>query len=171
MINMNTPIETERKFLIRMPDTALLSSLDGVRILNIEQTYLLSENGQNSRVRRIEEKGCIRFIRTTKQRISTLSCYEQEEEISAEHYAEALKNADKSKKAIIKARYAFPFCKHTVEIDIYPFWSDRAILEVELSREDEKIELPDFISLIKEVSDDGRYKNTNLAQSIPFDTI
>ncbi len=168
---MNTPIETERKFLIRMPDTALLSSIEGVRILNMEQTYLLADNGKSSRVRRIEEASCMKFVKTVKQRISTLSCYEEEKEISAACYAEELKNADTSKKAIIKTRYAFLFHDHTVEIDVYPFWKDRAILEIELSDENESFEIPQFIEIIKEVSTDGRYKNTNLAQSIPFDTI
>lgn len=168
---MSTPIETERKFLIRMPDCSFLSSLEGVRIMNMEQTYLLSEQGKNSRVRRIEEKGSLRFIKTTKQRISTLSCYEQENELSAEQYAEELKKADMSKNTVIKTRYAFPFANHTIEIDVYPFWNDRAILEVELIAEDEKITLPEFISIIKEVSADNRYKNTNLAISVPMDII
>jgi CYTH domain-containing protein len=80
---MNSPIETERKFLIRMPNTALLSSLENARVMNMEQTYLVCENG-NARVRRIEEGGKVRFIKTLKQRISTLSCYEFEEDISAQ---------------------------------------------------------------------------------------
>jgi CYTH domain-containing protein len=72
---------------------------------------------------------------------------------------------------VIKTRYAFPFGEHTVEIDVYPFWDDRAIFEVELKNENESFEIPDFIDIIKEVSEDGRYKNTNLAKSIPFDAI
>ena len=168
---MSTPIETERKFLIRMPDLSLLSSLEGVRVMNMEQTYLVSEQGKNSRVRKIDENGKLRFIKTTKQRISTLSCYEQEEDISAEKYENELKSADPKRSTVIKTRYAFPYARHTVEIDVYPFWSDRAILEIELSNESESIEMPDFIEVIREVSEDNRYKNTNLAISIPFDAI
>ena len=168
---MNSPIEIERKFLIRMPDTSLLSSIDGCRVMNMEQTYLLCESGKNSRVRRIEENGKVRFVKTTKQRISTISCYENEIEISAEQYANELKRSDIDKTPIIKTRYAFPFGEYTVEIDIYPFWNDRAILEIELSDENESIDVPDFIEVIKEVSDDAKYKNTNLAKSIPFDRI
>ncbi len=168
---MNTPIETERKFLIRIPDVAYLSSIEGARVMKMEQTYLLTDGKTNARVRKIDENGSIRFIKTVKQRISTLSCYESETEISAAEYNEELKSADTTKKAIIKTRYAFPFDKHTVEIDVYPFWNDRAILEIEMTSEDEMITLPAFIEIIKEVSEDGRYKNTNLAKSIPLDTI
>ena len=117
------------------------------------------------------ENGNLKFIKTTKQRISTLSCYEQESEISAEQYENELRNADSKRSTVIKTRYAFPFASHTVEIDVYPFWNDRAILEIEMSSENEGIEIPDFLDIIKEVSLDNRYKNTNLAISIPFDAI
>lgn len=168
---MNTPIETERKFLIKMPDMTFLDACEGLRIMHIEQTYLLSDSGKNARVRRIIENDKSSFVKTVKQRLSVLSCYEDEHEISAEQYKNELKSADTTKQTIRKTRYAFPFVNHIVEIDVYPFWSDRAILEIELSREDEQFDIPDFIEIIKEVSDDKRYKNTNLAVSVPYDTI
>lgn len=170
-MNNNIPIEIERKFLIAMPSLADLEKCGGLRVKRIEQTYLLTDDGTNARVRRIDESGKISFVKTVKKRISTLSCYEDEFEISAEQYENELKNADPKKQTIRKVRYAFPFESHTVEIDVYPFWNDRATLEVELSSEDESFSLPDFIRVIKEVSDDKRYKNTNLATEIPYDII
>ena len=167
---MSTPVETERKFLIRMPDADLLNSFDGLRIMDMEQTYLLCEIG-NARVRKINENGNERYIKTLKRRISALSCYEEEREISYEEYVEALKASDPDKKTVYKTRYAFPYGSHTVEIDVYPFWSDRAILEVELSEENEIFKIPDSIRIIKEVSEDSRYKNTNIANCIPMDDI
>ena len=168
---MNTPIETERKFLIRIPCIQVLERQEGLRIKHIVQTYLLTDDDSNARVRKITEGEKISFVKTIKRRISTLSCYEEEYEISAEQYAEELKSSDTAKNAIEKTRYAFPFANHTVEIDIFPFWSDRALLEVELSSEDEGFSIPDFIEIIKEVSEDKRYKNTNLALYVPVDNI
>ena len=170
MSNM-TPIETERKFLIRMPDISLLRSFQGVRVKDILQTYLVSERGKNSRLRRVCEGGKVSYIKTVKQRISVLSAYEDECEISEEQYERELENADKTKSDIVKTRYCIPYADHIIEIDIYPFWSDRAILEVELESENESFSLPDYISVVKEVSDDKRYKNTKLAESVPFDEI
>ena len=40
-----------------MPDISLLRSLEGVRVKDILQTYLLSESGKNSRLRRVCEDG------------------------------------------------------------------------------------------------------------------
>lgn len=167
----STPIEIERKFLIYMPDTDALKRLCGIRIKSIWQTYLLTDDGSNARVRRIVENGKESFVKTVKRRISTLSCYEEEGEISADEYLQEMKRADHSKSTIEKTRYAFPYGNHTVEIDVYPFWSDRAILEVELASEEESFSLPDFIKVIREVSEDKRYKNTNLAICVPMDTI
>lgn len=167
----NIPIETERKFLIYMPDLDLLESCDGVRIKKIEQTYLCREDGKNARVRRIDEDGKVSFVKTVKQRISTLSSFEDEHEIDENTYANELLHADKTKLTVRKTRYCIPFDNHVIEIDVYPFWSDRAILEVELKSEDESFSLPDFIRVIKEVTEDGRYKNTNLAKEIPYDEI
>ena len=154
-----------------MPDLELLKRADGVRMKHIEQTYLCREDGKNARVRRIDEDGKVSFVKTVKQRISTLSAFEEEYEIDADTYKNELEYADKTKSTVIKTRYCIPFDSHTIEIDVYPFWSDRAILEVELATEDESFSLPDFIRVIKEVSEDGRYKNTNLAKEIPYDEI
>ena len=154
-----------------MPDIKLLESYDGVKIKKIEQTYLEYESGKNARVRRIDESGRVSFVKTVKQRISTLSSFEDEHEIDENTYADELLHADKTKQTVRKTRYCIPFENHVIEIDIYPFWNDRAILEVELASEDESFSLPDFIRVIKEVSEDGRYKNTNLAKEIPYDEI
>ena len=52
-----------------------------------------------------------------------------------------------------------------IEIDIYPFWKDIAIAEIELNDENQKIELPKKLNVIKEVTNDERYKNVQLADS------
>ena len=166
-----TPIETERKFLIKMPDLSLLRSADGLRIKSIEQIYLLCDEGKSARVRKICENGKTRFVKTVKERISVLSVYEDEFEIDENRYIDEQKTRDHEKNTIVKTRYCVPFDNHVIEIDIFPFWSDRAILEVELGDENEEFSLPDFVNVIKEVSDDPRYKNTKLAKSIPFDEI
>ena len=165
------PIETERKFLIAYPDISLLESTPNVRIKQLEQTYLLFDEGKSARVRKICEGDKIKFVKTVKERISVLSAYEDEFEIEESRYAEELKSRDPEKNTITKTRYCIPFDNHIIEIDIFPFWSDRAILEVELRDENERFSLPDFIQVIKEVSDDPRYKNTRLAKNIPFDEI
>lgn len=68
------------------------------------------------------------------------------------------------KRPIRKDRYCLADGNQYFEIDIYPFWQDKAILEIELSRPDEEIRIPGMLKLIREVTEDERYKNASLAK-------
>lgn len=161
----DTPLEIERKFLIEYPDISELERCEDCKIKSIVQTYLLCDTG-TLRVRKTVCRGKTEYRLTEKRPVSDMSRLEEEKEISEETYGEMLRCTDTRRTPIEKVRYAFPFASHTMEIDVYPFWSDRAILEIELSREDERYEIPDFIHIIKEVTGDGRYSNKALAKSV-----
>ena len=49
------------------------------------------------------------------------------------------------------------------EIDVFPFWQDRAICEIELSYEEQPVALPKELKVLKEVTDDLAYRNSALA--------
>ena len=159
--------EIERKYLIEYPDKAVLEAADGVRVKRIEQTYLLAADGETRRVRKLVENGVTRYIETRKYRVSDLRATEEEKELSKTEYEALLQLADPALRPIFKTRYAIPYAGHVAEVDLYDFWQDRATLEVELSSEQEAVELPPFIRVIREVSDDKRYKNVNLARELP----
>ena len=66
-------------------------------------------------------------------------------------------------KLVSKTRYFIPAGKHTWEVDIFEGANfPLAVAEIELSREDETFELPDWITT--EVTGDKRYNNTYLAE-------
>ena len=165
------PIEIERKYLIAYPDTELLRNMDGVRIWDITQTYLASENGETARVRRIAEEDTVRFVYTAKRRISALSAFEEERDLTYGEYEAYLLRADPDRMPVRKIRYKIPCGEFVWEIDVYPFWSDRAILEIELPDEKTEAPLPPFVTVLRDVSGDKRYKNASLAKSIPVDVI
>ena len=164
MSDKNIPIETEVKYLIKMPDINKLCAIEGVRIKNMIQTYLTSPIGSTRRVRKIEESGNIEYVFTEKLRISHLSAFENEKHVSENEYNSLLEEKDLEKTPIVKTRYSFEYKEHIIEIDVYPFWSDVAILEIELSSEAEKYDIPEYIVVLKNVTEDKRYKNTNLAK-------
>lgn len=155
------PLEIERKFLVAYPDKAMLQSLPGCLTLEIVQTYL---EGGSSRVRKSQSAGGCIYTHTRKQKISELTRLESEREISSEEYAEYLKSADPAYRPIEKTRLCIPCEGHVFEIDIYPFWQDKAVAEVELKDEDEDVILPDWLDIIKEVTYDPSYKNAALAR-------
>ena len=48
--------------------------------------------------------------------------------------------------------------------DVFPFWKDKAIAEIELREENAEIRFPDEIKVIREVTYDESYKNASLAK-------
>lgn len=158
------PYETERKFLIEYPDLALLDSLPLCRRVEITQTYLKTEGEDEVRVRQRGERGGYIYFRTEKRRISGLKRMETERRITEDEYRSMLTEADPERRPIRKSRYCLLYENQYFEIDIYPFWQDRAIVELELSDENAPILFPDWLKVIQEVTDDDTYKNANLAK-------
>lgn len=169
---MPTQIETERKYLIRMPDEARLAAMDGCEIWEIEQIYLCDGPcGETRRIRRVLTGGAYRYYQTEKTRVSALSSLESEAEISPERYAELKTQANPALNPIFKRRYRIPHRQQTLEIDVYAFWSDRATLEIELADENVVPAIPEWIQIVREVSGEAAYKNRRLAQAIPMEKI
>lgn len=160
------PIETERKFLIEMPDIDSLVSEMKAQKSDILQTYLKTNDSyEERRIRQRGSDGNYVYYETIKKPINGISRIETERRISFKEYATLLMEADTNLKQIKKERYCFVYNDLYFELDIYPFWKDKAILEIELTEENQEVILPDFIKVIKEVTNDVRYKNNSLAKS------
>ena len=164
----NRPLEIERKFLIRMPDPRRLAA-ESTRKIRIRQIYLTIDGNAQSRRLRLScpEGGEETRYYTEKIRLTDRTRIEREREIGPEEWDALMAEADPERRVIEKTRWCVPSGAHTLEIDIFPFWTDRAFCEVELSAEEEHFELPDWLRVIREVTDDSRYTNYALALSIP----
>lgn len=158
------PLEIERKFLIAYPDVKWLNSLPNCRKVDIIQTYLLSNEGDELRVRQRGENGSYIYFKTLKRKISDTSRVEIEERLSQDEYLRLLMEADPTRRPIRKTRYCLTYENQYFEIDLYPFWADQAIVEIELKDENEAIRFPQELKVIREVTDDESYKNVNLAR-------
>lgn len=161
------PLEIERKFLIEYPDLSWLRQQPGSRRAEIVQTYLLSDGSSTRRVRSWTEAGRTSYIRTCKRAVSDRTRVEVEDELSEADYLALLKEADPTRHPVEKTRWCIPCSSHVLEIDLYPFWSDQAVLEVELQNEEEEFLLPPEIRVIREVTGDPCYLNSSLARELP----
>ena len=165
------PLEIERKFLIALPDAALLED-KSVKRLDIAQVYLRTGvSGPGRRIRRIRSGAEERFFYTEKTRVTAVTRIEREHEISAAEFEALLSERDEPLRTIQKTRYLVPFEGHTLEIDVFPFWHDRAFCECELQSEDEPLPLPDWLHIYREVTADPRYTNRALARAVPDETL
>ena len=162
------PIEIERKFLVKMPDIEkLVSEYRAVKI-DILQTYLMSnDTNEETRVRQRGQSGEYTYFFTKKKEISNMSRVETGGVITQHEYIDLLMNADTALKPVRKERYCFVSDNLYFVLDVHPFWRDYAILEIELTRENQEIAFPTFIDVIREVTDDLRFRNRSIAKEIP----
>jgi len=158
------PCEIERKYLIEYPDLEWLESLDNCRKVEIIQTYLLSGENEERRVRQRGENGSYLYYETVKRRVTDLKRIELERRLTWQEYATLLMDADPSLKQIRKTRYCLTWENQYFEIDVYPFWKDRAIAEIELRSEDTPVRFPKKLHVIREVTQDAAYRNYALAR-------
>ena len=161
-------LEIEHKYLISYPDREELLKMEGASSARICQTYLETDDGSTERVRRWEQDGEVRYYRTIKRRISDLTHTEDENMITGQEYERLLSRRKEGTEPVVKERIMLPYAGHVVEVDIYPFWKDRAVAEVEVSCESEEVLLPNILKVIREVTGEGRYKNASLAYRHDF---
>lgn len=158
------PYEIERKYLIEYPDIKWLESNPFCRRIEIIQTYLNSAAGEEVRVRqRGTDRNYVYFL-TIKKEVSDMKRVEVEQRLSQEEYLKLLMEADTTRRQIRKTRYCLTYENQYFEIDIYPFWNDKAIAEIELSNENVEIVFPKQLKVIREVTGDDSFKNASLAK-------
>jgi CYTH domain-containing protein len=160
-------IEIERKFLIKMPNITELESVPNIAKSHITQTYTTA----GIRLRRLAEQGNITYIKTVKKHLTHMTRIEEESKITAEEYNNLMHYALAGGGTITKTRYYYPYMNKIIEIDVFPFWKNQAICEVELTAENEEFSLPPFVEIIREVTSDKAYRNYALSKSIPPEEI
>lgn len=147
------PTEIERKFLVKSDQWRSFSTGTVYR-----QGYLSTNKNRSVRVRIVGNQGYLTIKGSTKG----FSRTEYEYLIPAEEAQEMLDNLC-DPPLIEKTRYLIEYAGLTWEVDEFSGENQGLIVaEVELTDENQIIELPDWIG--KEVSDDPRYYNVNLAQ-------
>lgn len=135
--------------------------------VDITQTYLKSVDDTERRVRARGINGDYLYYLTEKRKISNLKRIELEKRLTQDEYLALLMESDNKLHTIHKTRYCLSENNQYFEIDIYPEWDNQAIIEIELSSEDEEIKTPEFIKIIKDVTDDESYKNYEMAKEMP----
>lgn len=151
--------EIERKFLV---DGEF--KYDAIQSSHIVQGYLNSDPERSVRIRIRDTRGYLTIKGIPNE--SGTSRYEWEKEIDVEEAKKLLEICEDG--IIDKTRYIVPWGTHNFEVD--EFYGDNEGLlmaEVELSKEDEVFEKPDWLG--KEVTGDRRYYNAMLKKN-PYST-
>jgi adenylate cyclase len=150
-------IEIERKFLVVGE-----SWRDAVESqTRIMQGYIAAGENATVRARLAGERGFL----TIKGMIQGASRAEYEYEIPADEAVSLLRDLALSP-PVDKVRFRVRCGAHVWDLDVFAGENAGLVMaEVELSREDEPFQMPDWAG--EEVTGDGRYYNVNLARK-PF---
>lgn len=159
----NNSLEIERKYLIKYPNINFLENYQFCNKVDISQYYLTLPNNEMIRVRKRGINNNYIYIKTVKKNINNIKRIETETIITKDQYEYLIKTA-REKTFIDKSRYCLLYKNQYFEIDVFPFWDDKAFMEIELSDENQEIEFPEFIDIIEEVTYDKEYTNHSLSK-------
>ena len=159
------PMEIERKYLIARPNLRALEQLPNCERVDIVQTYLKSDDpAEERRIRQRGSNGNYIYFMTRKRKASGFKRVEIEERLSQEESVALMVEADPAYRPVHKERYCLSENGLYYEIDIYPEWKDKALMEIELHSENQPVVFPEGIDVIREVTDDPAYSNHELAR-------
>ena len=134
----------------------------------IIQTYLRTNiEGIELKVRQIgNEKDGYSFYYTQKTKKNGINTKEIEKKISVKDYINLMSEADTSLHQLKKERYCFISNNQFFELDVYPFDSEYAILDLEIDNKEDSFSVPSFLEVIKDVTNDDYYKNIRIAKDL-----
>ena len=159
------PMDTRRKFLIAYPDVRELVKRPNCQSVDILQAYLKSEvPGEVIRIRQRGQNGNYIYFKTRKRQIEGMKRIELEERLTQDEYLELLMQADPDYRPIRKQRYCLSENGLYYNIDVYPQWTDQALMEIELYSEDQQVKMPEGIQVIREVTGEEEFNNPYIAR-------
>ena len=157
------PMIKKRKYLIEMPDLEAFAAKYNAMALDMMQTYLSpTVPTVERRIRQQKNGEDYLYFYTEKHLMEDGARWDTEKPISEKQYIRFLMEGDSSLHSVRKVKYRFVFNNYRMEIDVYPFSDDRAVLFVYAGGGD--AELPEELTVIREVTGDPAYKNRQLAR-------
>jgi CYTH domain-containing protein len=163
IVGVPEPRQIERKFLL---GKVRKGRKVPVRIeeFDIEQTYLLSQDGWEARVRRRSQQGASTYTHTLKRPAVDGQRVRIERQITGREFMTFLAQADPGRRTLRKTRRSFLWANRYFAWDV--FLDPRPgleLLEVEVDDLDSEVELPPFLKVVEEVTHDKQYANHTIA--------
>ena len=157
------PMGQKHKYLIEMPDLAAFTARYNAAALDMMQTYLIQATPNIERRIRQQKNGeDYLYFYTEKHLMDDGTKWSTEKPISEKQYIRYLMEGDSDLHSVRKSKYRFVYADHRMEIDVYPFSNDRAILFAYAGGD--TVALPPELKVIREVTGDPAYKNRQLAR-------
>ena len=156
-------VKRQVKYVVDLNKTDLKRIKSISKSMHIRQVYLISSSDVEKRVREIEFNNCISYVfsvyKTNKdgKKVLVSEC-----QIDKKTYDALMEFKDEKCNVIEKTRYYFAYEGEYFYIDINDGEKDIGILEKNIY-EKESVVLPDFVTVIEEVSQDINWSSKRLA--------
>lgn len=158
-------IEYNKKMLVKLPD---LSKLNYNRKITIVQNYLYSDSPNiEKRIRqRIYGKNSSYYYTEKNNFVEHNGRLKSERKITEREYLSLMSQINTQYHQITKERYCFVYDNQYMNLDVFPFDKEKGLLEISLKESDTHVDYPDFIEIIKDVTDDKNYKNIEISKNL-----
>ena len=165
VLGREVPDQEKSKYLIAMPDVDMLVTKYGAIATEMMQTYLAGVTPLAERRVRQQRSGTEYLYFYTEKRVGEDGKrWVTERPISEKEYIRYLMESDLTLRAVRKTKYRFQYAGRPMEIDVYPFSAEKAILFAYGAGHD-GAELPEELKVLRDVTDDADYKNRRLAST------
>lgn len=159
VLGLPQPVSEERVYIVE-----LTGELPECVESEITQTYLVADPDCEVRLRRRSWQGETVNVHKTKKRISSREVLETERQVSNALYESLLQQADPYRATIRKTRRSFIWKGQYFEIDTFHAPVDNlVILETKGVAQQESVNFPPFIRVIKDVTGNQQFYNYNIA--------
>ena len=163
VLGQEVPDTDKSKYLIAMPEMEALAVKYNAIPTEMMQTYLTATNPLAERRVRQQRNGDGYLYFYTEKRVGEDGKrWVTERPISEKEYIRYLMEGDLTLRAVRKTKYRFHYAGRAMEIDVYPFSGERAVLFVYGSGHENAV-LPEEIRVLRDVTGDLDYKNRRLA--------
>lgn len=161
MLKLPTRIREQHKYLVNGVDTAKLASLASKVV--ITQDYLKCDDDTEYRVRKVEQNGIYSYhFSVIKKGENGIREILTDDVISESAYRNLLLTKSDNSVSLTKTRYSFVHDQQYFKLDIFD--DDMCILEVNLTKENPDISIPEFVIAVEDVTNNDEYKNINIAR-------
>lgn len=156
-------VKRQEKYSVDLSKTDLDFIKSNGKAMRITQTYLISEEGIEKRVRRVLFNDCVYYVFSAYKVMSDgTKIIVSEKRIDKKSYDDIREFSDSRYSEINKVRYYFTFQGQYFYLDVFDDMKDIGILEINVS-DNEEILIPDFVSVIENVTGNELYFNKNIA--------
>ncbi|MBO4359070.1 MAG: AAA family ATPase, partial [Erysipelotrichaceae bacterium] len=166
-LGANGPVEKYSKYLIEVNDDVLekFAQEANYNCSHIIQHYLTSDNGYERRIRARYKGDDILYSYSEANYLSTNERIKVDRVLTERQYKDYKHQIDESIAVTDKMRYSFIKDGLFYKLDVFDFDTTKGLISITDTAEGKKAALPDYVTVIKDVTGDVNYKNYFLAKS------